>query len=85
LNKKHPGHIDFRIAETPIFCDKSFTTKMLSACESIIDVIISPTYVEQSAKAIPAGLNVPEKMNILSSLPLTLVYVKMDKEVMNHN
>jgi hypothetical protein len=59
LNKKYPGHIDFRIAETPIFCDKSFTMKMLSACESIIDVIISPTYVEQSAKAIPAGLNVP--------------------------
>jgi len=59
LNKPYPGHIEFRIAETPVFCDKAFTDKMLSASESIIDVIVSPTFAEKSAKAIPEGLNVP--------------------------
>ncbi|HEX8461545.1 MAG TPA: hypothetical protein VF623_08950, partial [Segetibacter sp.] len=39
LNKDHLGHLDFRIAETPIFCDKVFTGKMLEACESIVDAI----------------------------------------------
>lgn len=54
-----PGQLDFRIAETPVFVPNDFTAKMLSACESIIDVIIKPEYREQSEKAIPAGLRVP--------------------------
>ncbi len=29
LNSKHPGAIDFRVAETPIFIPKDFTNKML--------------------------------------------------------
>jgi hypothetical protein len=27
LRKIHPGHLDFRVCETPIFCDKDFTEK----------------------------------------------------------
>jgi len=59
LDAVHPGHLDFRIAETPVFCDKVFKDKMLSACESIVDVIVSPAFIEESAKAIPKGVNVP--------------------------
>ncbi|MBP9215060.1 MAG: hypothetical protein KBF36_10915, partial [Chitinophagaceae bacterium] len=39
LYSKHSGALDFRIAETPIFVDKAFKEKILSACESIVDVI----------------------------------------------
>lgn len=59
LNAPHPGELEFRIAETPVFCDKAFTDKMLSACESIVDVIASPTFIEESKRAIPGGVNVP--------------------------
>ncbi len=59
LNRPHPGQLDFRIAETPVFCDKTFKEKMLSACESIVDIIVSPTFKEESARAIPANLQVP--------------------------
>ncbi len=59
LHAPHPGTLDFRIAETPIYCDKAFTTKMLAACESIVDVIVTPKFREESKKAIPEGLNVP--------------------------
>jgi hypothetical protein len=59
LNAPHPGQLDFRIAETPVFCDKGFKEKILSACEAIVDIIASPTFRDESAKAIPAGLNVP--------------------------
>ena len=54
-----PGQLDFRIAETPVFIPKDFTQKMLSACDSIIDVITQPEYHQQSEKAIPSHLRVP--------------------------
>jgi hypothetical protein len=59
LNAPHPRQLDFRIAETPVFCDKAFTEKMIAACESIVDVIVSPGFKKESVKAIPKELNVP--------------------------
>ncbi len=59
LNGEHPGQIDFRIAETGIFCNKDFTDKMVGACERIVDVIVDPAFMEQSARAIPENVFVP--------------------------
>ena len=60
LHNTYPeGALAFRVAETPIFVSKEFTNKMLDACESIIDVILQPEFMEQSAKAIPADVYVP--------------------------
>lgn len=59
LKAIYPGQLDFRIAETPVFVPKDFTAKILSACESIIDVITKPEYGHQSEKAIPGPLKVP--------------------------
>ena len=59
IDALHPGTIEFRVAETPVFCDKAFTKKMIDACESIVDVIVSPTFKTDSNNAIPAGLEVP--------------------------
>lgn len=59
LQQVYPDHLEFRIAETPLFVSKEFTQKILSACDSIIDVISLPAYHAQSAKAIPAHLRVP--------------------------
>ena len=42
LENLHPGSLDFRNAETPVFVPKDFTKKMLDACEDIIDVITHP-------------------------------------------
>ena len=61
LNSKHPGDIEFRIAETPVFVPKDFTQKILDACESIVDVIADPKFKEMTDRAIPAGLNVPNE------------------------
>jgi len=57
----YPGHLEFRIAETPVFVPKDFTNKILSACESIIDVITTPQYHKESEKAIPFHLRVPNE------------------------
>jgi hypothetical protein len=63
LDSWHPGAIEFRIAETPIFCNRAFTKKIIDACESIIDVIVSPSFKEESARAIPKELNVQGEEN----------------------
>ena len=59
LNSKHPGTIEFRVAETPIFVDKAFTKKMIDACESIVDVIVTPDFKQLTARSIPKGESVP--------------------------
>jgi hypothetical protein len=59
LNAKHPGAIEFRIAETPVFVPEFFKDQMISACESIVDIITAPGFREESAKAIPPGDFVP--------------------------
>ena len=59
LEALHPGSLDFRNAETPVFVPKDFTQKMLGACEDIIDVIIHPKFIELTDRGIPANVNVP--------------------------
>ena len=63
LNAKYPGALDFRIAETPVFVDKNFTQKILSACESIVDVITRPDFIQLTSNAIPADVFVPDENN----------------------
>jgi hypothetical protein len=61
MHALHPGGIEFRLAETPIFVDKNFREKILSACESIVDVIVQPDFKQLTANAVPAGLKVPNE------------------------
>jgi hypothetical protein len=59
LRSIHPGALDFRVAETPLFIPNDFKTKILNTCESIVDVIIDPSFKAFTKKAVPQGLNVP--------------------------
>jgi hypothetical protein len=59
LNNAHAGALEFRVAETPIFVPKDFTTKMLDACESIVDIIVDPKFKELTKNAIPENIKVP--------------------------
>ncbi|MBL7698173.1 MAG: hypothetical protein JNK79_08445 [Chitinophagaceae bacterium] len=53
LDDLYPGAIEFRLAETPVFVPKDFTQKMIGACESIIDLIIDPSFMDITAPGIP--------------------------------
>ncbi|WP_255153973.1 hypothetical protein [Ferruginibacter sp. HRS2-29] len=57
----HPGALDFRNAETPVFIPKDFKNKMLAACEDIIDVIVAPNFKELTQRSIPKDLQVPDE------------------------
>ncbi|MGI8599451.1 MAG: hypothetical protein ACR2KB_09350 [Chitinophagaceae bacterium] len=61
LSNTHPGQLDFRVAETPLFIPKWFTEKMFDACEAIIDQITTKEYYQQSEKAVPAAYRVPNE------------------------
>ena len=61
LNSVHPGQIDFRVAEAPVFVPRVFKQKMLEACERIVDLIIDPRFKELTEKAIPQNLKVPHE------------------------
>jgi hypothetical protein len=64
LDSKHPGAIEFRVAETPEFIDKSFTQKLVHACESIVDVIVDPNFKKLTERSIPKRENVPHENGI---------------------
>lgn len=55
----HPGALDFRNAETPVFVPRAFKEKMLSACDEIIEVITDPHFIELTQNSIPIDMNVP--------------------------
>lgn len=61
MNQLHPGQLDFRLAETPVFIPQDFTRQAMEACESIIDIITLPAYHQRSEKAIPEHLRVPNE------------------------
>ncbi len=61
LNAKHPEAIQFRVAETPVFIDKAFKEKILSACESIVDVITQYNFKTITSHAIPENVRVPNE------------------------
>lgn len=59
IHAVHPGAIEFRLAETPVFVPRYFTDKILSACESIVDIIVDPKFKELTKNAIPDTVKVP--------------------------
>jgi hypothetical protein len=61
LNSLHPGAIEFRIAETPVFIPKDFGKKIIDACEAIIDLIVDPDFKKLTDRAIPKTDNVPNE------------------------
>ncbi|HET9057586.1 MAG TPA: hypothetical protein VFN30_12140 [Chitinophagaceae bacterium] len=63
LNRIHPGAIDFRVAETPVFVLKNFAQKLTDTCERIIDVITDPDFKRITQKAIPDNDYVPNETN----------------------
>ena len=61
LHAVHPGELEFRVAETPVFVSRDFSTKMLAACENIVDIITDPSFKVKTEKAIPPDLFVPNE------------------------
>lgn len=70
LNKATQDSIEFRVAETPVFVPKSLKDKLISTCESIIDVIAQEDFKAKTEKAIPVHQNVPNENKHTSFLAI---------------
>jgi hypothetical protein len=70
LQSKHPGAIEFRVAETPEFISKTFTHKLIDACESIVDVIVNPSFKKLTERSIPKAEYVPNENEICHMIAL---------------
>jgi hypothetical protein len=51
----------FRVAETPVFIDRSFKDKMLETCENIIDFILDDNFKNLTDKSIPKEYHLPDE------------------------
>lgn len=78
LNEEAGYHISFRIAESPLFVSKEFGNKIFDACNEILKTISSPEYYEQSSKAIPKELFVPDEDKKPSTIALDFAVCKND-------
>ena len=81
----HPGSIEFRVAETPVFIPKDFTQKILDACESIVDIIVDPKFNDLEKMLSHQIFKYQTKMNIPNSSLLILGYASMKMGNMNRN
>ena len=61
LHSQHPGAIEFRVAETPVFVSTDFGQKLIDACESIVDVITDPGFKQLTNRSIPKKDYVPNE------------------------
>jgi len=61
LQSKHPGAIEFRVAETPEFIPQDFGGKIIDTCEHIIDLILDPKFKEITERSIPKTDRVPNE------------------------
>ncbi len=61
MNAAYNYHIDFRISESPVFVDKAMKALIVQAGEEIVDVLTAPGFKEQSEKAVPDHLRVPNE------------------------
>lgn len=61
LDSCFPGAIEFRVAETPVFVSNKFASQMIDACESIVDLILEPSFKELTERAIPDAERVPNE------------------------
>jgi hypothetical protein len=63
INALHPGALDFRVAETPVFIPKYFTKAMTDACDSILEFIEDDHFMKLTEAGIPKNVFVPGNKN----------------------
>ncbi|GGH23996.1 hypothetical protein GCM10007423_07050 [Dyadobacter endophyticus] len=59
LSSAFPGHLDFRVAETPVFVPKELAERISRASDEIINTLISPDFRAKTDRAVASSQDVP--------------------------
>ncbi|TAH12262.1 MAG: hypothetical protein EAZ14_06120, partial [Runella slithyformis] len=78
-----PNQLDFRVAETPVFVPKVLGSQLVEACESFIDVMVSPFFKEKTRNAIPPAQYVPNENAHSSFLAIDFAICKDENGELN--
>ncbi len=78
LDKIYNHKITFRVAETPVFIDGDFKTKLIAAGNEIVDFIVRPDFKKLTDEAIPRELNVPNETDHTHFLALDFAVIKSE-------
>jgi hypothetical protein len=76
LNQTFNHKITFRVAESPIFVDKTFKNKLIDAANQIIDFLVRDDFKTLTEKSIPKNLIVPNETDHTLFLALDFAVVK---------
>ena len=76
LNREAGYHIDFRIAESPIFVPRDFSNNLLEAAGEILSTVTAPEYFSRSDAAIPPKLRVPNEHARPTTIAIDLAVCK---------
>ncbi len=61
LDRPHPGVIEFRVAETPVFVPQTLLRQMEETCSYLLELIEDSRFKEITERAIPANYRVPSE------------------------
>ena len=59
VNQLHPGVLQFRISETPVFIPADFKHRLIEAGEEVLGILEQPDFQKRTRSAIPPGRYVP--------------------------
>ncbi|WP_149244006.1 hypothetical protein [Dyadobacter sp. 32] len=78
IDSDYPGQLDFRIAETPVFIPIALKNHIISACEEIIETLVSPGFIKQTERAVPDNQRVPNENGHSSFLAIDFAICRSD-------
>jgi hypothetical protein len=78
IDSDFPGQLDFRIAETPVFIPSELKDNLLAACNEIIEVLLSPDFMEQTDRSVPEDQKVPNENKHTSFLAIDFAICKSE-------
>ncbi|MEP7127319.1 MAG: hypothetical protein ABI729_00570 [Chitinophagales bacterium] len=76
LNHEAGYHIEFRIAETPIFVPRGFEDQLIAGGNEILRTVTTPEYYHTSDRAIPPHLRVPNEDQRPSTIAIDFAICK---------
>src|SRR5256885_4135258 len=79
LNEEAGYEISFHIAESPLFVPKEFSKKIFEASDEILKQLSTEKYFQQSARAIPPQLFVPDEDPKPTTIALDFAVCKNEK------